>query len=712
VDGPRSLSSLAAHPVSALDGIRPAKARALAQVGVHSLLDLITYYPRYCIDRSRQKPIAELKVGDQVTLIGHVVGRPYVVSKGRAARVEVVIGDGTGRIPCVFFNQPWLTQQLTKGRRVAVFGKVELYRGRRQLARPVVDLVGDRTGRIVPVYPQSGKAGLTTLQLEGWIDKALEWAKELEDPLPQDLLCRLDLVGRAEALRQIHKPGSMDERDRARRRLAFDELFRLQVALVSHKRAMERRSEGICHPAQEARRGYLGDFVANLPFALTAAQARAIEQVCADMAAPHPMHRLLQGDVGAGKTVVALAGMLVAVQGGRQAALMAPTEVLAEQHHATVVQLLSCLEVPDEGRLLGRRPLRAELLTSRRPARQRAAVEEGLRSGEVDLVVGTHALLTEGVDFARLGMVVIDEQHRFGVEQRFALRAKGKASGGRDPDLLVMTATPIPRTAAMTLFGDLDMTVLDELPAGRSPVRTLWCRGPLDEEAAYQRVRQQVAAGHQAFVVCPLVEGSEAVQAKSATAVFERLRHEVFPDLPLGLLHGQLPGRRKEQVMDEFRRNRLAVLVATSVVEVGVDVPNATVMLVEDAARFGLAQLHQLRGRVGRGQAESWCFLLGQAPTPEAERRLTALEETSDGFELAEIDLELRGEGTITGAVQTGSSDLKLASLRQDRQLVEQARQAAFELVDADPDLEAHRALRDEISLMVSSEAAGYLFKS
>ncbi|MGH9151010.1 MAG: ATP-dependent DNA helicase RecG, partial [Acidimicrobiales bacterium] len=386
---------------------------------------------------------------------------------------------------------------------------------------------------------------------------------------------------------------------------------------------------------------------------------------------------------------------------------MAPTEVLAEQHFVGVRSLLAGLEVPDPGTLTGDRALRVELLTNRTPASRRAKLADALRAGQVDVLVGTHALLTEHVEFARLGVVVIDEQHRFGVEQRAALRGKGS-----DPDVLVMTATPIPRTAAMLVYGDLDLTVLDELPPGRTPVRTVWARGPVEEAAAWAKVRDEVAAGHQAFVVCPLVEESERVQARSAAEEHERLRAEVFPDLRLGLLHGQMPAADKEAAMEAFRRGDVDVLVATTVVEVGVDVPNATVMVVEDADRFGMAQLHQLRGRVGRGRAPSWCFLLGEATTAEAEERLAAMVRTTDGFELAEVDLDLRGEGTILGTRQKGRSDLRLASLRRDKDLVREARRVAFAIADDDPHLTAHDVLADELRLLVDDEEADFLFKS
>ncbi|HET9060412.1 MAG TPA: ATP-dependent DNA helicase RecG, partial [Acidimicrobiales bacterium] len=439
------------------------------------------------------------------------------------------------------------------------------------------------------------------------------------------------------------------------------------------------------------------------------AQVRAIAEIEADMARPVPMHRLLQGDVGAGKTLVALWALLTAVAGGYQGALMAPTEVLAEQHHLSLSSMLEGLEVPDGGSLFGARQVRTGLLTNRTTGAERARLLSALSDGEVDILVGTHALLTESVRFHRLGLVVIDEQHRFGVEQRAALREKNEEAV---PDVLVMTATPIPRTAAMTVYGDLDTTVLDELPPGRTPITTSWARGPLEAEEAWERVRQQVAEGRQAYVVCPLVEESDRANAVSASEERERLANGPLSGMSVGLLHGQLPAKQKEEVMSAFRAGDVQVLVATTVIEVGVDVPNATVMVIEDADRFGIAQLHQLRGRVGRGASRSWCYLLAEPSTKEGEERLGALERTTDGFALAEVDLDLRGEGTILGARQKGVNDLKLASLRRHRKTVALAREVAFRIVGSDPELSSYPGLARELRALVDDEDREYLFRN
>ena len=512
------------------------------------------------------------------------------------------------------------------------------------------------------------------------------------------------------------------------------------------KRAIAAGSRGIAHNITPAAGNDLvGAFLSSLPFALTDAQSRVIEEVAVDLGSPLPMHRLLQGDVGAGKTVVALAALLYGVQGGHQGALMVPTEVLAEQHFMAAREMLKGVMRPDASRLLGERPLQVALLTSKTPAGERSRLLSGLLAGTVDILVGTHALITAEVRFARLGVVVIDEQHRFGVDQRAALREKGasEVNFAHDPDLLVMTATPIPRTAAMTVYGDLDYSVLDEMPPGRTPIRTLWIAEPDDEARVWQRVRAEVKKGHQAFVVCPYIRPGEEDDAarddnpvldadddgamtledllaesavirppRAATTEFERLASGELAGVSIGLLHGQLSAKEKERVMNAFRAGEISVLVATTVIEVGVDVPAATVMVIEDADRFGIAQLHQLRGRVGRGSAPSVCFLLGSPTSKIGVERLSALERTSDGFELAEVDLALRGEGTVLGARQRGRSDLRLASLRFDRDLIVAARRAAESIVDGDPGLRQNRVLADELEEIIGEDAAAYVVRS
>jgi ATP-dependent DNA helicase RecG len=702
-----SLPRLAEIDVQRLNGVGSKNREALFSIGISSVLDLLTHYPRRYLDRTNQVAIADLVEGEEAMVLGTV--RKTSARRTRQGRslVEVDLFDGSSYVRATFFNQPWRAKQLPEGTQAVVFGKVERFRGRRQMTNPVVDLVGDRTGRIVPVYPQSEKAGLMTWQIAGWVAESLRRVQSFDDPLPSNWRQALDLVGRDWAMHQIHGPDSIPASVKARQRLAFDELLRLQLILVMRKRAIERESVGIRH---EAGGPLVSRFRDGLPFFLTAAQATAISEIENDMAGPHPMHRLLQGDVGSGKTVVAIAALLTAVQGGHQGALMAPTEVLAEQHFSGVSDLVQGLMVPSDQTLLPDRPLRVALLTNRTAAGERSRLNAGLVDGTLDILIGTHALLTESVSFRSLGCVVIDEQHRFGVEQRAALRDKGP--GRVVPDVLVMTATPIPRTAAMTVYGDLDTTVLAELPPGRTPVRTEWARGPLEEAGVWDRVRDEVAAGRQAYVVCPLVEESDRVQARSASEERDRLAEGELRGLQIGLLHGQMPAKEKDLAMESFRARRTDVLVATTVIEVGVDVPNATVMVIEDADRFGIAQLHQLRGRVGRAQLPSWCYLLGGGDSPEAEQRLSALERSTDGFELAEVDLELRGEGTILGTRQKGATDLKLASLRRDKDLVVKAREVAFDLVDRDPGLVGLPDLAEEVRDLVDDEDRDFLFKS
>ena len=717
---PRTLRDLSLRPVSVLKTVSDRKAAQLELWGVASVLDLLMTFPRKdrYIDRTAKASVSGLDVGTAAAVLAEVqrVRSGGGHNRNRKVPVTVTVRDDTGTMEVAFFNQPWRAKQLREGTEAIFWGKVGDYRGTRQMVNPVVDVVAGvdepglgrqrRTLRILPVYPASAKAGLTSWEIGTFVEEALERAGEFLDPLPGEWLASLDLWDRTSAMRAIHGPESLDVIRPARRRLTFDELFRLQLALVLRRRAFEHNARALRHDVSPreitgAVSGTLvSRFLGGLPFELTTAQRRALAVIVADLAGPFPMHRLLQGDVGSGKTVVALAALLGAVQSGHQGALMVPTEVLAEQHAVAVRQLLGALDV------------RVELLTSRVKGKARAQMLTDLASGEVSIVVGTHALLTREVEFASLGMVVIDEQHRFGVEQRATLRAKGEEG---DPDLLVMTATPIPRTAAMVIFGDLDLTVLDELPPGRVMVTTKWLPLPADEHIAWDRVRREVAAGHRAFVVCPLVGDSLRVEARSATEECDRLRAGELAGLRVGLLHGQMAPAAREEAMAQFRRGEIEVLVATTVIEVGVDVPEATVMVVESADRFGIAQLHQLRGRVGRGALASWCFLLGEGGEDGvAGERLAAVEKTTDGFVLAEEDLRLRGEGTLLGARQQGQTDLRLASLSDpdDRFLLTEARRVAEAIVTGDPQLEAHPALADEIKLFLSEDEGEYLFKS
>jgi len=727
----RRLQQLADLPVTVLRGVGQAVARDLGELGIATVFDLVTHYPRRYIDGTRMLTVDRLAEGEKATVLAtvrRVSAPPVRAGRGRRApsRVEVEVVDAGGRLKVTFFNQAWRARQLPVGTLVLLFGPVSSFRDALQMVNPTAEVLrgadesaadddGPSSGRIYPVYPLSDKAALTSARIGRLVHEALDRAGWFADPLDDAVRHGHRLIDRTAAFAGIHRPTAMAEVEPARRRLAFDELLRLQLALVLRRQRLHEDARGIVHATTRPDGPTLVEqFVGHLPFPLTGAQARALSDLADDLGGPLPMHRLLQGDVGSGKTVVAIAALLFAVEGGHQGALMAPTEVLAEQHAAEVRRLVDGLTVPDPSTLSGERPLRVALLTSRTGAAERAGIHDGLAGGTVDLLVGTHALLTDRVVFASLGVVVIDEQHRFGVEQRAALRDKGRGGDGqgRDPDLLVMTATPIPRTAAMVVFGDLDMTVIDELPPGRQPVATSWMRTPLEAEQAWSRVRQQVGTGHRAFVVCPLVEGSDKIEAASATAEAERLATHELAGLRVGLLHGQMKPADKERAMEAFRTGDLDVLVATTVIEVGVDIPDASVMVIEDADRFGIAQLHQLRGRVGRSGEPAWCFLLSEADSPEATARLEAMEASTDGFVLADVDLELRGEGTLLGARQKGRSDLKLARLLSDRDLVVDARSLAVDLVDGDPHLADHRLLVEELRLFVDDDEAEFLFKS
>ncbi len=711
-DPPLTLADLRAIPLSRLKGVGPALEDKLGEMELHNVLDLLQHYPRRWVDRTKKTDIASLAVGEEATVFAEVRTIHGRRTRQGRALVEAVVSDGTSLLTITFFNQAWREKQLGVGTEASFFGKLDVYRGKRQMTNPVVDVVGragvadEKTGVIVPVYPQSGKAEVFTWQLRALVAQALRScaARGFADPLDDKMLDRLDLVDRNTALRAIHRPESMVELSAAKQRLIFDEFLRMQVGLVARKRALAAEESGIHHAVDGS---LVREFLAQLPFALTGDQERAIAEIERDLAAAAPMHRLLQGDVGSGKTVVALAALLVAVQGGYQGAFMAPTEVLAEQHYLTSGRMLEGLHVKAEGSLLGDRPVRVELLTNRTTAAERRRIAAGLAAGEVDVLVGTHALLYGDAQFTRLGVAVIDEQHRFGVEQRALLRGKGD-----QPDVLVMTATPIPRTAAMLVYGDLDRSELREMPPGRTPIATTYVGpSPMDQAAAWATLRAEVDAGHQAYVVCPLVEDKGKVEAKAATAEYERLQTEELKGLRVGLLHGQMKSADKESVMAAFRAGDVDVLVATTVIEVGVDVPNATVMLIEDADRFGLSQLHQLRGRVGRGAAESYCFLFAEPTTEDAVERLEAMVASTDGFALAEKDLEIRGSGEVFGEKQSGMNDLKLGRIPRDEPVVIEARGVAEAILDDDPDLARHGQLREEVEDLLGDDVE-FLFKS
>ena len=685
-------------------GLRGATFDRLEKLGLFTVGDVIRNYPRRHNDFSLTVPISELREGVEQTIHG-TIDRSREIRMGRSGRMrstEVQISDASGAsIRVLWFNQPYLARSMREGAEIAVAGLVRNYRGRAAFQNPEFEILTDKagqrhTGRIVPVYrlteklPQRTVRELTSKLLDDFADRLLE-------PLPEQLRDRHRLMGVVEATRQFHYPDDEHALREARRRLAFDELLAIQLGVVRRKRDWQQ--DGDAAPAIDER-SIADEFLATLPFELTGAQKRALDDVLTDISTTVPMSRLMEGDVGSGKTVVALAAMLSAVAAGRQAVLMAPTEVLAEQHFRTICTILTGDPEPPLHGMVPvpylALPLRVVMLTGSTRAKERRAAIEAIAHGGAHLIVGTHALIEGAIEYQRLGLAVVDEQHRFGVMQRSALRDK---SIDGSPHLLVMTATPIPRSLALTVYGDLDLTVIDEMPPGRTPITTHWLP-PDQRDAAFETLREEIDAGRQAFVICPLVEGSDAVLSRAATEEFERLRTEQYPDLAdrIELLHGRMSARAKDAAMQRFASGEAAILVSTAVVEVGIDVPNATVMLIEGADRFGLAQLHQFRGRVGRGEHASICFLLADDPGPEAEERLSTVERTSDGFALAQADLELRGAGELFGTRQSGVPTLRIASLL-DGKMIETTRHEAEQLLEADPELAAieHRELRAQV---------------
>jgi ATP-dependent DNA helicase RecG len=695
----------------------PEAHEVLAEMGIGTVGDLLRHYPRRYIDRSAVERIRGLTLGERATVIARVQRVAKRLTRRRQSMVTVTLSDGAGSLDLTFFNQPWAANVYRAGMEVAASGVVTKYRSRLQLTNAEVEvLAGDdrdlvHTGRITPVHPAS--EGITTRTIRELVFRALERLPRIPDPMPPQLLAEEGLEGLDRAIRQVHFPEDTDQLSRAVERLKFDELFTLELGVAFRKHRVESERAGIVHQVD----GALTDrFPVTIPFEPTKAQTRAVEEIGAAMGAPRPMNVLLQGDVGSGKTLVALHAALIAIQSGHQAAIMAPTEVLAAQHARSVASLLAGLggtphrDRSSAGRGGGQGSLfetaapadaaapgpTFALLTSAVTGKERSAILAGIADGSIDLVIGTHALIQEKVAFRDLSLAVVDEQHRFGLHQRIALKGKG---GGADIDVLIMTATPIPRTLALTYYGDLDVVVLDEMPRGRQPIGTAAARSEAERAAAYDLVRREVRAGRQAFVVCAAIDEGNRTQVRAAEAEARRLATEVFPDLRVELLHGRMRPKDKERIMESFLAREADVLISTTVIEVGVDVPNATVMLVEDADRFGLAQLHQLRGRIGRGAHVSFCVLFdgSEETNLEARARIDAMIRTTDGFELADEDLRLRGEGTLFDTRQSGMPDLKLARLADDLDLVKRARAGAFALIERDPSLAEHPELLREL---------------
>jgi ATP-dependent DNA helicase RecG len=730
-------------PVQYVKGIGPRLAEVLAAKGIATVDDLLHYLPFRYEDRLNPRSVAELRAGEMATVIAEVRNSGLFRTR-RMPIFQLTVGQGRNRLKCIWFNAAYLQDRFQPGQMLALYGKVEEDRdGQLQIVQPQFEILGDininvndeagveaaekeaekkaaaslEIGRIVPIYESAGQGKLTPRWFRRMIRCTLEnLNSDLPDPIPAAVRGHLSLISLREALWKVHWPDAgesftdlQSSRTAAHIRMIFDELFFIELGLELRRREQKAQT-GVAFQLNAGVREAIKKI---LPFHPTAAQKRVLKEIASDMQMPHPMRRLLQGDVGSGKTIVAFQAAIIAIENGYQVALMAPTEILAQQHYFSARQILE------------RAGYRIVLLTGSLEQDRKREVRRHIAQGNAQLVIGTHALIQDRVEFENLGLVVVDEQHRFGVMQRLKLMKKSddaRANGGRasspaslhssavvapEPDVLVMTATPIPRTLALTLYGDLDVSVLDELPPGRTPVIT---RSLGDERApeVWDFVRKQIAAGHQAYVVYPVIEENEERELKAAQQMHRQLREKIFPNLHVGLLHGRLDADEKEHVMREFQQGKIEILVATTVIEVGVDVPNATVMVIEHADRFGLAQLHQLRGRIGRGAAKSYCVLMrGGKVSEEGERRLEAMVRSNDGFQIAELDLELRGPGEFFGTRQAGIPSFRVANIIRDRQLLEAAkREAAFVISGPNAEIsqpEVDRALREMRSRWATS---------
>lgn len=697
-------------PVTVLPGVGRNHARTLSRLGLTTIRDMLYYFPRRYDDFSLMKPINRLNYGDQVTVIGTVQSFKLRPTKSKKSLVEAIVSDGSAAVRLNWFNQEHMVKRLREGAQVSVSGKVDQYLGRLVFNNPNLEFLEQQqlsANRIWPIY------SIKTNISQKWLRKLMEdailaWTPHVRDPLPEWILQQANMMDLATALQQVHVPDSWDDLKAAQHRLAFDEIFYLQLGVLSQKRAWQQRQARVF----TVEDGWLDVQIGRLPYTLTGAQQHALKDLRHDLAAGQPMNRLIQGDVGSGKTVVAALGITIVVQQAAQAALMAPTSILAEQHYKNLLKLLSepvetmlqsadgypasQTEEAQEAAWVGDERLQTEqstpqppplqpeqirLMLGATPEAEKQEIRSGLADGSIKVVVGTHALIEDPVSFKDLQLAIIDEQHRFGVEQRAALRGKGD-----NPHLLVMTATPIPRSLALTVYGDLDLTVMDEMPPGRKPVGT-YVLMPLERERAFTLIRNQVELGRQAFVIYPLIEESENSEAKAAVEEFKFLQESVFPHFKVGLLHGRMRPEEKDEAMRRFRDGETQILASTTVIEVGVDVPNATVMLIEGANRFGLAQLHQLRGRVGRGADKSFCVLIPDSADAGENERLQVMSETNDGFVLAERDLEQRGPGQFLGTRQSGFAELQMANL-SDVRLIEKARTQAQALFDQYPELD------------------------
>jgi ATP-dependent DNA helicase RecG len=662
-------------PVQYVKGVGPRKAKLFNKLGINTIEELLYYFPRRYEDRSNFLPISRVQEGRELTIKGTVLATGERQSwKRRGFNIlEIVVGDATGKIICVWFNQPYLKNYFKTGQSLVLYGRVQRYLGKLQMNSPEFEIVFENKvdplniGKITPIYKLL--EGLTQRYFRGILMKSLdEYLSQVVDVLPYDIRARNNLSNLAMSIKGIHFPADSNQSKESYKRLAFEEFFLFQIPVVL-KRLRQKQKKGLIHKVE----GQLSERLREtLPFQLTSAQDRVIEEIKQDMTSTSVMNRLLQGDVGSGKTVVAVFASLFAIQGGYQVAFMVPTEILARQHYDKISSQV--LGVGSD--------LKIVLLTSSLSKKEREKIYKNISEGKADLIIGTHALLEEEVEFKNLGLVVIDEQHKFGVSQRAVLPKRGL-----NPDVLIMTATPIPRTLAITLYGELDISVIDELPPSRKPVKTQYFTEDR-RKAVYRFIEEQVREGRQIYIVYPIIEESYALDLRAANQMYSTLKKEVFPKLNIGLVHGQLNTKQQDKIMSEFKRGKIDILVATTVLEVGIDVPNASVMVIEHAERFGLSQLHQLRGRIGRGEFDSYCILISQPQSEEANQRIKAMVDNSDGFRIAEEDLRIRGPGEFFGKRQHGLSELRIANPLTQLQLLKQARDEARRLVSRDPDLE------------------------
>ena len=658
-------------------GVGPKRAELFKRLGINTVEDVLTHLPRRYEDRGNLKKISQIKYGEIETISGIVKAAGINVTTRKRMKIfELVVGDGTGIITAKWFNQPYMKNVFKVGQKVILNGKVKMnnyYGYGAEIDNPEYEVIDDdadmllHTGRIVPIYPET--SGLTSRQIRVIMKTILvTHQSQINDYLPSDILEQNKLMPLSAAFYEIHFPEAEKDiallnsgRSEMHRRLAFDEFFLLELGLALRKKDMEKEKRDALKINGELTK----QLIDSLPFKLTSAQVRVIDEIKGDLTSPHPMNRIIQGDVGCGKTVVALSAMLMAIENGFQTAIMAPTEILAEQHYLNIKSLINKLS------------LNVVLLTSSRKDKEDIKAVE---NGDANIVIGTHALIQDDIKFKRLGLAVVDEQHKFGVMQRGAIKKKGY-----NPDILIMTATPIPRTLAMSVYGDLDISIIDELPPNRMPIKTMkfYKSHRLD---AFKLVKKEILQGRQCYLIYPLIEESEKVDLKAATEMAEHLKKDIFPEYNLGLLHGRMKTEEKEEIMRDFKEGRINILVSTTVIEVGIDVPNASVMMIEHAERFGLAQLHQLRGRVGRGQYQSYCLLMAEYPlSDDAKRRLDIMVKTNNGFDIAEEDLNIRGPGEFFGTRQSGLPELKNANILRDVKILEAARREAFELIKKDP---------------------------